>query len=292
MPSSAASTASGRSEEGKPSKNDVTAQVVEVEPFEIEEGKADPSLAAPTTTTKPAKTLDAGGKQTTCQRHPRKYICLGVTLSLGLVLGILAAIYYPRMPTFTLFEQSIVEIDGLTGAQANLVIKIDNPNRYPISFQNMRSDVYSYDGSFIGTVTRPERFMVGPRSSGLMSAKGDFRTNLLEVAKMGIDCLANDLQTQVQIKSTVDVRLSKKTIAYKTSTTEKIPCSAQNVNGGGGDGDGASVVNQIGNEINQRINDAFGGGGGGAARKPAAGGGAAPAPGATVPKAPDGEGQQ
>ena len=290
MPSSEAPTATGRSEEGKPSKNDVTARVVE--PFEIEEGKVDPSLAATTTTTKPAKTVDAGGKQTTCQRHRGKFICLGVTLSLALVLGIAAALYYPRMPTFTLFEQSIVEIDGLTGAQANLVIKINNPNRYPISFQNMHSDVYSYDGTFIGTVTRPERFVVGPRSSGLMSAKGDFHTNLLEVAKMGINCLANDLQTQIQVKSTVEVRLSKRTKTFKTSTTESIPCSAQNVNGGG-DGE-TSVVNQLGDAINQRISGAFGGGATniGAARRPAAGG-PAPAPGTTEePKAPDGDDQQ
>lgn len=53
--------------------------------------------------------------RTTCERHRGKFICLGVTLGLLLVLGILIAIFFPRAPQITLFNSSVLAIDGFTG---------------------------------------------------------------------------------------------------------------------------------------------------------------------------------
>lgn len=75
-----------------------------VYPFEMEEGQPDAF--------KPVQ-------RTTCQRHPGKFACLGVTIPVLLLLGILTAVFYPRKPHVALYSSSLLEIDGFTGTWQN-----------------------------------------------------------------------------------------------------------------------------------------------------------------------------
>lgn len=66
-------------------------------------------------------------------RHRGKFICLGVTLTLGAIAGIAAAILWPKMPVFTLLNETVLTVDPLatgTGNSAKLVVQIQNPNKF------------------------------------------------------------------------------------------------------------------------------------------------------------------
>ena len=101
------------------------------------------------------------------------------------------------------------------------------------------ADVYDFDGIKIGTVTRPERFEVDKTSTGLMTTTGVFSASLPQIGLVGLNCLANNLETQVQIKTTADLRLFWGTRRIFSTATESLPCSVINVGGGGGGARGA-----------------------------------------------------
>ncbi len=129
-----------------------------------------------------------------------------------------------------LFSQSSITLDGLQGGEAKLVIHVTNPNRYAIAYQNLVANIFNSENELVGTITRPERFEVGPRSTGLMSATGTFRnTNLLAIGRMGLECLANDFTTRATIRMATDMRLFKRTQRVRSTSSAVIPCSAQNV---------------------------------------------------------------
>ncbi len=73
-----------------------------VHPFEMEEGRR-------------AGKPDPDEQRTTYRKHCSKFACCGVFLSLVLILGILTAVFYPKKPQVSLFESSLLEIDGFTG---------------------------------------------------------------------------------------------------------------------------------------------------------------------------------
>lgn len=72
----------------------------DVYPFEMEEGEPESLKPVP---------------RTTCQKHRGKFACLGVTIPVLLLLGILTAVFYPRKPHVSLYSSSLLDIDGLTG---------------------------------------------------------------------------------------------------------------------------------------------------------------------------------
>lgn len=63
-------------------------------------------------------------------RHRGKFICLGVLLTLGAILGIAAAVLWPRAPAFTVTNESLMSIDLLGTNTAKLFLEIKNPNRF------------------------------------------------------------------------------------------------------------------------------------------------------------------
>lgn len=99
------------------------------------------------------------------------------------------------------------------------------------------ADVHDFDGIKIGTITRPERFKVEARSSGLVTTTGVFRTSLPQIGLVGLNCLSNELETQVDIRATVDLRLFRGTRRIPFTTNERVPCSVTNIGGGSGAGD-------------------------------------------------------
>lgn len=64
------------------------------------------------------------------RRHRGKFICLGVLLTLGAILGIAAAVLWPRAPAFTVTNESLMSIDLLGTNTAKLFLEIKNPNRF------------------------------------------------------------------------------------------------------------------------------------------------------------------
>lgn len=72
-----------------------------VHPFEVEEGTSEVFKAE---------------KQP--RKRNRKFACCAICVSSFLILGILAAIFYPRVPRVSLYSSSLLEIDGFTGKRA------------------------------------------------------------------------------------------------------------------------------------------------------------------------------
>lgn len=72
-----------------------------VHPFELEEGTPE--------------VLKAKGQP---RKHNRKFAFCAVFVSSVLILGILAAIFYPRTPHVSLYSSSLLDIDGFTGKRA------------------------------------------------------------------------------------------------------------------------------------------------------------------------------
>ena len=116
----------------------------------------------------------------------------------------------------------------------DLQLKLHNPNRYPVAFQNLELEMYDYQGVHVGQVraagrydrhhciphadhciphglppnhlslcqslgrqvNRKERMRVPARSSAVMSAKAELQASLIELLAMGVDCIANDNYTK------------------------------------------------------------------------------------------------
>lgn len=111
----------------------------DIVPLEIEEGhKPVVAAAGP----------DRAPQQGTCARHKGKFICLGITLALLVATAIAVPLLLPKDPTATLLEQSNLRLDGLgTGSVViDLRMKVDNPNRYAIAFQNLKLGTFWFDG--------------------------------------------------------------------------------------------------------------------------------------------------
>lgn len=100
----------------------------------------------------------------------------------------------------------------------------------------------------------------------------DFRNSLLthtRITHHGILC-------RIRAVSNVDVRFLKRTIKVTQETKQVVACTAENVAGGGGGGaggggaagDNGGAINQIGNAINNGINNIFGNGGNNGAAAP------------------------
>jgi hypothetical protein len=140
-------------------------------------------------------------------------------LALLVATAIAVPLLLPKHPTATLLEQSNLRLDGLgTGSVLiDLRMKVDNPNRYAIAFQNLRLgtfwvwrerrgggrdwrkypacllftnlpslppplfhvDEYDFNGAHIGEVTRQECLRAPGRSSGLMNATAFMQPSFL-----------------------------------------------------------------------------------------------------------------
>lgn len=122
-----------------------------------------------------------------------------------------------------------------TGAMANIVIRIENPNHYAISFTNLVAEVFDYDGNLLGTVNQdpPERFQVNKRSSEFMQTMGAFRASLPQVGMVGVDCLNNNGMTLVQIRTAADFNYFGGSRRVFRTASERVQCTVRNVVGGG-----------------------------------------------------------
>ena len=58
------------------------------------------------------------------RRHRGKFVCLGITLALLAAGGIVAAVYWPKMPKFTLYSESQINIDLLGTNTAKLMVQV------------------------------------------------------------------------------------------------------------------------------------------------------------------------
>lgn len=199
-----------------------------------------------------------------------------------------------KEPTAELLSQSNLRIDGSGSLGVDIKLKINNPNRYPVAFENLALDIYDMNGVHVGQVTRKERQRVPARGSAVTTAKATIQASIIELFAMGIDCIANDNHTKLRIKGTADGRLSGKHIKQVVGPFEEMTqCVTLNVNGprtGGAGGAGAAggaggaggqqpgIGNgQIIQEIGNAINSILGGG------RPAGGAAAPPAPAAAAP---------
>lgn len=48
--------------------------------------------------------------------------------------GIAAAIFWPRMPVFTLYSESLLSFDNAGTSTAKLMVQIKNPNRFASAY--------------------------------------------------------------------------------------------------------------------------------------------------------------
>lgn len=112
---------------------------MDIIPLEIEDGRGAPTTSA-TDATIVGTVSHKASQGGFCARHKGKLICLGITFALLLAVAIAVPLLIPKDPTATLLEQSNLRLDGLgTGSVAvDLRFKVDNPNRYAISFQNLK----------------------------------------------------------------------------------------------------------------------------------------------------------
>lgn len=120
-----------------------------------------------------------------------------------------------------------------TGANANFVIRIENPNHYKLTFSDLTAEVFDYDGNILGTINRPESFEVAKRSSGFMAATGAFRDDLVQVGMVGLNCLNNGGETLMQIKAQAELSSFGGNRRISKTTSERVQCTVRNVAGGG-----------------------------------------------------------
>ncbi len=257
----------------------------EILPLELEDGLKSEEVGAAgagvAAGAPPAKARQGG----VCARHKGKFICLGVTLSLLVAAAVAIPLLFPKDPTATLLEQSNLQLSGLgTGnVMVDLRMNVQNPNRYPIAFQNLQLDIFDFNGVHIGEVTRNERFRVAGKSAAVMKATATLQPSFFEILAMGLDCLQNDNLTKLKVKGTADARFGGRTIKQEVGPFDQLTqCIATNINGQttppppgvapAGIGNG-QIIDGIGQAISNGINNILGGGGGVAA---------VPAPGAAA----------
>ena len=83
-------------------------------------------------------------------RHWGKFLCAGITLAILAAAAIATPLLWYKEPTAELLSQSNLRIDGTGSLGVDLKLKITNPNRYPVAFQNLMLDIFDMNGVHIG----------------------------------------------------------------------------------------------------------------------------------------------
>jgi hypothetical protein len=74
--------------------------------------------------------------------------------------------------------------------------QVDNANKYPLKFRDVKLDVWDFQNNFLGTLTHPGTVVIPAKGNTRFSMASTMKTNKDQATAIGANCLANGLTTR------------------------------------------------------------------------------------------------